>query len=167
MKHFPLKSVAQLPTFAYSNFMSRLPSCLLSLPHCSAWRHTPLFHLFIRCILNPMYNCHCTSTWLRDSAVKDRNHTDTQKAQGIASFGLLFVRLTPLCYLWLTQAPCSGRQVFTSSSRSPSITKASRSRDSSHSRNWGGKLLTGLLPSFCAASFFVARGSVTHGGVLS
>lgn len=150
MKYFSLKSIVQLSTFVY-NFMSQLPNYLLSLPHWPPRKHTPVFHLFIRCILSRTVN-----RWRSEGP---QPHRHSESTGNCFLWSAVRSPHVPLCSLWLQQAPCSGKQVFTSSSGSPSITKASRGGDSS--RNWGGKLLTG----FRSASFLMARGSIAHGGV--
>lgn len=151
MKYFSWKSIVQLSTFVYNNFMSQLLNCLLSLPHWPPRKHTPVFHLFIRCILSRVVN--------RRRSEGPQPHRHSESTGNCFLWSAVRSPHVPLCSLWLQQAPCSGKQVFTSSSGSPSITKASRGGDSS--RNWGGKLLTG----FRSASFLMARGSIAHGGV--
>lgn len=118
MKYFSLKSIVQRSTFVYNNFMSQLPNCLLSLPHCPPRKHTPVFHLFIRCILSRMVN------WRRSEGPQPHRHSES--TGNCFLWSAVRSPHVPLCFLWLQQAPCSGKQVFTSSSRSPSITKASR-----------------------------------------
>lgn len=85
MKYFSWKSIVQLSTFVYNNFMSQLPNCLLSLPHWPPRKQTPVFHLFIRCILSRMVN-----RW-RSEGPQPHRHSESTRT---ASFGLLFVHLT-------------------------------------------------------------------------